>query len=75
MNDGKPDSPISHPERRRSTDEPARARVKPDAAGPNWLDRTHKPGGRHSAITRTLYNWSSYKSWADKARNSWDREK
>jgi hypothetical protein len=75
MNDGKSPSATPHPERRRATDEPARARAKPAAWDPHWMDRTRKAGGRHSAITRTLYNWSSYKSWADKVRNYWDREK
>lgn len=28
--------------------------------------------GRHSAITRSLYSYASYKSWADKVRTSWD---
>ena len=27
---------------------------------------------RHSAITRTLHNYASYKSWAEKVRSSWD---
>jgi hypothetical protein len=26
---------------------------------------------RHAAITRNLYTWSNYKSWADKVRNDW----
>jgi hypothetical protein len=29
-------------------------------------------GGRHSAITRNLRNYASYKSWAEKMRNSWE---
>jgi len=33
------------------------------------------PGGRHAAITNSLYNWHSYKSWADKVRGSWDEKK
>lgn len=45
-----------------------------DAA--SWLERTHrKPGpptGRHNAVARTLYSYSSYKSWAEKVRTSWD---
>jgi hypothetical protein len=44
--------------------------------GNSWLDRTQArgarlPPGRHNAITRTLNNYSSYKSWADKVRTSW----
>ncbi len=38
----------------------------------SWLMRGHKGAGRHAAITKNLYNWHSYKSWADKARNSWE---
>ncbi len=43
----------------------------------SWLDRTASrgsrlPPGRHAAITRTLYSYSSYKSWAEKVRTSWD---
>jgi hypothetical protein len=36
---------------------------------------TYKPGGRHAAITNSLYNWHSYKNWAEKARVSWDEKK
>jgi len=35
----------------------------------------YKPGGRHAAITNTLYNWHSYKNWADKARGNFDEKK
>jgi hypothetical protein len=34
-----------------------------------------KTGGRHSAITNSLYNWHSYKNWAEKARVSWEEKK
>ena len=34
-----------------------------------------KTGGRHSAITTNLYNWHSYKSWADKVKGSWEDKK
>jgi hypothetical protein len=30
------------------------------------------PAGRHSAITRNLRNYASYKSWAEKMRSSWE---
>ena len=43
--------------------------VKPGAAVP------YKTGGRHAAITTNLYNWHSYKSWADKVRGSWEDKK
>ncbi len=41
----------------------------------NWLDRAQPTNPRHAAITRSLYSWSSYKSWTDKVRNSWAKEK
>lgn len=34
-----------------------------------------KTGGRHAAITTSLYNWHSYKSWADKVRGDWEDDK
>jgi hypothetical protein len=36
---------------------------------------TGGPGGRHAAITNSLYSWHSYKSWADRVRGSWDEKK
>jgi hypothetical protein len=35
----------------------------------------YKPGGRHAAITNTLYNWHNYKSWAEKVRGNWEDKK
>ncbi len=29
---------------------------------------------RHAAITKNLYTWSNYKSWADKMRDNWEDE-
>jgi hypothetical protein len=55
--------------------------VKPLRAGngldtyPSWLNRGQKPNGRHAAITKSLYTWSNYKSWADKVRSSWGDDK
>ena len=46
--------------------------LKPGAAAP--LEH-FKTGGRHGAITNTLYNWHSYKNWAEKIRGSWDEKK
>ena len=37
-----------------------------------WLQHMQRTRGRHAAITRNLYTWSSYKTWADKVRTSWD---
>ena len=41
----------------------------------NLLKRSEKPGGRHSAITNSLYSWHSYKNWAEKIRGSFDEKK
>ena len=30
---------------------------------------------RHAAITRSLHTWSNYKSWTDKVRSNWDKDK
>ena len=35
----------------------------------------YKTGGRHAAITNHLYNFHSYKNWADKVRGSWEDKK
>ena len=51
-----------------------------------WPDRAPlaKPGvpagadagpHRHAAITRTLFSYANYKSWADKVRISWEPDK
>ena len=37
-----------------------------------WLEHMQRTRGRHAAITRNLYTWSNYKTWADKVRTSWD---
>lgn len=41
----------------------------------NWLDRSQPSNPRHGAITRTLYNWNSYKSWTDRVKGSFDKER
>jgi hypothetical protein len=41
----------------------------------NLLKRSEKIGGRHSAITNSLYSWHSYKTWAEKMRGAWDDKK
>lgn len=41
----------------------------------NWLDRAQPSNSRHAAITRSLHTWSSYKSWTDKVRSNWDKDK
>jgi hypothetical protein len=37
----------------------------------SWLDRMQRARARQAAITRNLYTWSNYKSWADQVRDSW----
>jgi len=41
----------------------------------NWLERAQPANPRHAAITRSLYSWNNYKSWTDKVKHSFDREK
>jgi hypothetical protein len=63
-----------------SRHEPVAAGATPpgpaDAADPyaNWLDRMQRARARHAAITKNLYTWSNYKSWADKMRDNWEDE-
>lgn len=40
----------------------------------SWLDRMQRARTRHAAITRNLYTWSNYKSWADQVKGTWDQE-
>ena len=58
--------------------EPAEPAAAPLAAGPSgaeayarWLEHMQRTRTRHAAITRNLYTWSNYKSWADKVRHDW----
>lgn len=46
--------------------------AKPGTPAPRVAVNT---GGRHAAITNALYNWNSYKTWAEKIRGSWDDNK
>jgi hypothetical protein len=46
-----------------------------DRRAPRGEVTVAKTGGRHSAITNSLYNWHSYKSWAEKARGNFDEKK
>jgi hypothetical protein len=40
----------------------------------SWLDRMQRARTRHAAITKNLYTWSNYKTWADKVKDSWEDE-
>jgi len=46
--------------------------LKPGVIAPRDAFKT---GGRHGAITNNLYNWHSYKNWAEKIRGSWEEKK
>jgi hypothetical protein len=51
-------------------------RAEPGVLKPGAPPRDlYKTGGRHGAITTNLYNWHSYKNWAEKIRGSWDEKK
>lgn len=64
--------PGAHPDLTPSGKTPGPA----DAADPyaNWLDRMQRARARHAAITKNLYTWSNYKSWADRMRDSFEGE-
>lgn len=57
-------------------------RTPPDAGTPpagsgaeayaRWLESMQNSRGRHAAITRNLYSWSNYKSWAEKIKGSFE---
>jgi hypothetical protein len=34
-----------------------------------------RTSGRHAAITNNLNNWSSYRSWVEKIRGTWEDRK
>src|SRR5580704_15899264 len=52
--------------------EPAPTNATGADAYANWLDRMQRARARQAAITRNLYTWSNYKSWAEQVRGSWD---
>jgi hypothetical protein len=41
----------------------------------NWHPPPPPANPRHAAITRSLNSWSNYKSWTDKVRSNWDKDK
>jgi hypothetical protein len=43
----------------------------------SWLDRVRQqatPTSRQAVIAKSLYSVSSYKSWADKAKDAFDKD-
>lgn len=67
----KPDSPSRTEGGKIAADGAAAAEGGAEAYA-RWLQHMQRTRGRHAAITRNLYTWSNYKSWADKIRTSWD---
>ncbi len=53
---------------------PSGGKPPPAVADPyeSWIEKMQRGRGRHSAITRNLYNFASYKTWADKMKGSFD---
>jgi hypothetical protein len=43
----------------------------------DWLERVRQPAppSRQAVIAKSLYSISSYKTWADKARDAFDKPK
>lgn len=40
-----------------------------------WPGRTPNGNTRHSAITKNLSHFTNYKSWADKVKSGWQKDK
>ena len=64
---GRDDAPGTH----RDPAAPAGSPTGGADAYATWLDRMQRARARQAAITRNLYTWSNYKSWADQVRDSW----
>jgi hypothetical protein len=56
---------------------PLRANAPRDAARTltNRPQETASSNARHAAITKRLSNFPSYKSWAEKAKSNWQKDK
>lgn len=46
----------------------------PRADGPRAWPPREGASSRHGAISRQLFTYSHYKSWADRMRSSWKKE-
>jgi hypothetical protein len=79
MSEHKRDDLLATGAHRAWTGEPAgsvaRATKTAREAQRNWLERAQPANPRHAAITRSLYSWSNYKSWTDKVRGTFDKDK
>ena len=40
----------------------------------DWAARMQRGRGRHAAISRNINTWTNYKSWSEKARQSWESD-
>lgn len=41
----------------------------------NWLTRPQAaPNSRHAAITKSLFNFPSYKSWTERMKTNWEKD-
>ena len=67
----KPNPPPRPEGAKSATDGPANSEGGAEAYA-RWLQHTQRTRGRHAAITRNLYTWSNYKSWAEQVRGSWE---
>jgi len=67
---------MSKAETHKSTRPDPTATPKPAGAEAyaRWLEHMQRTRTRHAAITRNLYSWSNYKSWAEKVRLDWEAE-
>jgi hypothetical protein len=66
---------VMKPSGANNSEVPVAAGATPTPSGSdfaNWTDRMQRARGRHSAITRNLYTWSSYKNWAERVKTDWD---
>ena len=54
-----------------STDDATPKAASGAEAYARWLEHMQRTRTRHAAITRNLYTWSNYKTWADKMRTDW----
>jgi hypothetical protein len=64
----------SDPPKIPTTDEPPPKAASGAEAYARWLEHMQRTRTRHAAITRNLYSWSNYKSWAEKMRHDWQTE-
>jgi hypothetical protein len=55
--------------------EPNAARLPLREAARPWPGRPTASNPRHAAITKNLSHFTNYKSWADKARTDWKKDK